>query len=311
MRCKISRLLGIILIGLLASTVVNCAANKTINGASGVFFSRGESIWYIANGSEKPLKLAQGTCPAVSLDGKQVAFCRPANAKNDTTDIFILDIGTGKKIKILRSPGNSMGLCWSPRSDKLAFACWTDGQDQLRVVNTDGSSLRILVGGKQSGNRGIFSPQWSSDGQSILFHDIFTLFQVDLSGKLVSKKVLSEITGKKSSVSSTDCFVQCPTDANLLAFTQSVPGTKFAEQAFEGEPNTALFTYNTTTKARKRLTPVDLLATDPLWSRDGKSIYFCGYRDRSYKEQYPFRIYKISATGSGLTELVKGESPTR
>jgi Tol biopolymer transport system component len=303
--------MSLVVIGLLASTVVNCAANKTINGASGVFYSRGDSIWHLANGSKKPLKLAQGTCPAVSPDSKRVAFCKPANAKNDSTDIFILDIGTGKKSRIMRSPGNALGLCWSPRSDILAFACWTDGQDQLRVVNTDGSSLRILVGGKQSGNRGVFSPQWSVDGQSIYSHDIFTLFQVDLSGKQVSKKALSEITGKKSSITSADCFVPCPTDSNLLAFTQSVPGTKFAQQAFNGEPNTALFTYNTATKVRKRLTPIDLLATDPVWSKDGKSIYFCGYRDRSYKEQYPFRIYKISATGTGLTELVKGESPSR
>lgn len=299
------------MIGVMTASIVNCSNSKAIDGAAGVLFSRGESVYYLANGSKKPLKLAQGTSPAVSPDGKRVAFCRPANAKNDTTDIFVLDISTGEKSRILRSPGNALGLCWSPRSNELAFACWSDGQDQLCVVNADGSDMHILIGGKQSGNKGVFSPQWSFDGQSILFHDIFTLFQVDLSGKLFSKKAISEITGKKSSVSSTDCFVQCPTDANLLAFTQSVPGTKFAEQAFEGEPNTALFTYNTTTKVRKRLTPVDLLATDPVWSRDGKSIYFCGYRDRSYKEQYPFRIYKISATGSGLTELVKGESPTR
>ncbi|HXI24206.1 MAG TPA: hypothetical protein VNG71_10130 [Pyrinomonadaceae bacterium] len=48
------------------------------------------------------------------------------------------------------------------------------------------------------------------------------------------------------------------------------------------------------TKARTRLTASDVLALDPVWSRDGRYIYFSGYRDREGRAAYPFKIYRIS-----------------
>jgi len=62
-------------------------------------------------------------------------------------------------------------------------------------------------------------------------------------------------------------------------------------------------------KTRNRLTPVDLLAIDPVWSRDGKFIYFSGYRDREGRVAYPFKIYRIGRDGSGLVQIVSGENP--
>lgn len=307
MSCRLSVLLSLVAIGVLAASAMCFGA---IDGTSGVVFSRESSIWHLPDGVKKARKLTQGQYPAISPDGKRVAFCRSVGGKNDTTDIFIQDIGSGKSSRIIRCSGTVSELTWSPKEGVLAFACWNGGKDQLRVVKTDGSGARTLISGGQGGSRGIFAPEWSTDGKSLLFHDIFTLFRADLSGSVVSKTPLSQITGRKSSVTSTDRFVPCSADGNLLAFTQSVPGSKLADEVF-GEPNTALFTYNTSTKVRKRLTPVDLLATDPSWARDGKRIYFCGYRDRSYNEEYPFRIYRISRDGSALTELIKGESPTR
>jgi len=63
------------------------------------------------------------------------------------------------------------------------------------------------------------------------------------------------------------------------------------------------------TKTRKRLTLVDLLAIDPVWSRDEKSIYFSGYRDREERVAYPFKIHRSGWDGSGLVQIVSGENP--
>jgi hypothetical protein len=80
------------------------------------------------------------------------------------------------------------------------------------------------------------------------------------------------------------------------------------EQAISAT-NTAIFIYDQRAKTRKRLTPVDLLAMDPVWSRDGNFIYFSGYRDREGRAAYPFKIYRIARDGTGLTQIAAGETP--
>ncbi len=71
------------------------------------------------------------------------------------------------------------------------------------------------------------------------------------------------------------------------------------------------FLYDTRTQKRTRLTPPDMLATSPCWSRDGQHLYFSGYRGAHYQERDPWRIYRINRDVTGLTELGKGENPSQ
>jgi Tol biopolymer transport system component len=48
---------------------------------------------------------------------------------------------------------------------------------------------------------------------------------------------------------------------------------------------------------------------DPVWSRDGRFIYFAGYHDREGRAAYPFKIYRIARDGSGLIQTSVGETP--
>ena len=48
---------------------------------------------------------------------------------------------------------------------------------------------------------------------------------------------------------------------------------------------------------------------DPVWSRDGRFIYFTGYRDREGRASYPFKIYRIARDGTGLIQITSGEMP--
>ena len=52
-----------------------------------------------------------------------------------------------------------------------------------------------------------------------------------------------------------------------------------------------------------------MLAIEPIWSRDGKYIYFTGYREANYKENFPMRIYRVNYDGTGLIYITKGEEP--
>jgi Tol biopolymer transport system component len=74
--------------------------------------------------------LVQGDFPALSPDGRRIAYCQtrrynhsdPANAA-----LVLLDLATGQPTVLLR-PGEIISHpCWSPRGDRLGFLMLTEG----------------------------------------------------------------------------------------------------------------------------------------------------------------------------------------
>jgi Tol biopolymer transport system component len=57
-----------------------------------------------------------------------------------------------------------------------------------------------------------------------------------------------------------------------------------------------------------QITPREITAFDPVWSVDGKRVYFVGYRDTQANDAELFRILRVDRFGSGLKELAQGES---
>ncbi len=276
-----------------------------------VVFGDREWIYYLAPNSSVPRKLVKGTFPALSPDHHRVAYCAPTNpavSAAPTGALMLFDLASGKSSVVLKANAWLSHPKWTPNEEMIAFVFSPSGQSELHVIRPDGSQHRKIIAAEEQGVNSIFNPAWSIDGRSIYFQDMTNLVEVSTLGKVRSMTLLGAITAEREAVTSSDSFVPCPTDANLLAFTKSVPGTRLFERTF-GEPNTALFLYDVRTKTRKRLTPVDLLAIDPVWSRDGNFIYFSGYRDREGRAAYPFKIYRIARDGTGLTQIAAGETP--
>lgn len=268
------------------------------------------SVYFLAANSTVPRKLAKGNFPALGPDGKQVAYCTPIDATKsapETVTVMLFDLATGKTTPILQVKAWASQLRWSPDGKRILLTlAFLNGKRELTVVAPDGTQKRKLIGSGEQGANDVFSPRWAPDGQSIYFHDMTNLVQIDLAGKVISKTPLAEITEEKESVTSADVFVFSPTEPNVLLYTRSVPGSKLFERTF-GEPNTALFLNDR--QDRKRLSAVDMLAMDPVWSRDGRFIYFTGYHDREGRAAYPFKIYRINRDGSGLVQITAGENP--
>lgn len=276
-----------------------------------IVFGDREWVYYLAPNSIGPRRLGKGSFPALSPDRKQAAYCLPI----DNTDsekargtVMIADLSTGSSKQIYSAAGWIAHLRWAPNGAMISLAvAYPDGKRVLNTITPSGAE-RLKIVALSVGADDIFNPVWAPDSQSIYFHDMNNLFQVDLSGQVVGKTPLGLIVEDKAAITSSDSFLPCPTDPEVLAYTKSVPGSRLFERIF-GEPNTALFLYETRTKSRKRLTPVDLLSIDPIWSRDGRFIYFSGYYDREGRARYPFKIYRIGRDGSGLTQVVAGETP--
>src|SRR5215831_7876268 len=268
-------------------------------------------IYYLAPNSTSPRKLAQGNFPALSPDKTRVAYCTPVDAtkSGESVSLMLFDLTGGKVSSIFQANGYLKGLRWSADGNRILFsAAYLNGKRELDFVSVDGSGKQKVIGTGEQGVAEVFAPVWARDGRSIYFQDMNDLIQIGLDGHIQNKLGLGPIAEEKESVTSADSFVPSPADANLLIYTRSVPGSKLFEKSF-GEPNTALFLYNLQTKTRQRLTPIDLLALDPVWSGDGRYIYFSGYHDREGRAANPFRIYRINADGTGLLEIGPGENP--
>lgn len=267
--------------------------------------AREDWVYYLAPGARQPRKLAPGRYPALSPDGARLAYGKPREDRGGAAGLVVLDLASGQTQTVVNpGPEGIFDISWSPDGRRLAFLNRGD-QDQVEIVNSDGSGRAVIA------RFGTFllQPVWAPDGQSLYFHDLHTLFQVNLTGQVLNRILLTDLTGKAESISSMDRFAPNPVDPQLWAFTMGVKGTPKFERIFH-EPCDALFLFDFRTKKRVRLTPPDMMATRATWSRDGNFIYFSGYREPHYKEPRPFRIYRIGKDGRGLTEITRGERPS-
>lgn len=271
-------------------------------------FMRNDKVYVVGKAGEKPRSVGTGGFPAFSPDRRFVAYASTASSR---TTYQLVDLQTGRTRMITGADGGPREpAVWSPDGRRLAILV-DDGDDRYRVViwSLETGELKTIFaeGGENYGM--LFNLSWNPDGRSVLFHNMRLWIEVGLNGGLLRTTALETITGAQDSITSTDVFVLCPTDPNRLVMTHLVePSERMLKS--NGEPNTAVFVHDLSSGVSTRLTPVDMVAFAPVWTRDGKSVLFCGYPDRFIAEDLPFRIFRVNADGSGLKELVRGEAPS-
>ncbi len=266
--------------------------------------SRGE-VWYVATGRARATRVGVGFLPVVSENRAELFFWRAAGKEENA--LIRYSVETGREEALIRLRAAIQSMRRSPTGDDLVVALFDRNRDRLVTIDPKRRTVTEVTPDTPDGTM-IFNPAWWSDGDSIVFHDMDTLYRIGRDGTVRSKTLLREITGQDFSVTSSCAFSPSPTDPTSIAFTRSVPGTAFFEKVF-GEPNTALFIYSTDTRQRRRLTSATMVVGDFVWARDGKTVYFSGYDERTYRSLNPFRIFRISATGNTLIEIARGDRP--
>lgn len=272
-------------------------------------FSRDGWIWTCDGHGRSVRKLSAGVLPGVAPDGRRVAFFRPAR-NQDFPDYAQLWIHAGDQEALLAEsmlPGSAP--VWHPDGARLAFLA-RDDQARTLVLAID------LVDGKQhvlfseqTDNTGFLCALAATADGFLLLHDMDSAYWLDWEGEVTARVALKDIMGGKAAqVTSADRLAPCPADPSLLVFSHAIAGTKVFEKIMH-EPSSALSLHDRWTGLGKnmQITPVEVTAFDPVWSADGKRIYFIGYRDTQAADQDLFRIFRVDRFGSGLREVTRGE----
>lgn len=116
-------------------------------------------IWTIPVAGGAPVSLAEGDYPAVTPDGRRVAYI-----KDDAAWIVPIDASTEPK-KLFTARGKTRSLQWSPDSSRLAFVSSRDATAYVGIYSDDSTPIRWLSPDVYRDS----DPIWSPDGKQIAF----------------------------------------------------------------------------------------------------------------------------------------------
>ena len=112
--------------------------------------------------------------PAISPNGKQIAFSVSKHNNWNNNTIWVQDLDSGKSWSVTQ-PDSTVQIgdvCvrWSPDSTKLSFASDKNGEVHIYVVNVDGSDLVQITEDPISNGLSWFGiSSWSKDGKKIVY----------------------------------------------------------------------------------------------------------------------------------------------
>lgn len=81
--------------------------------------------------------------------------------------IWVMNIDGSEQNNLTNSTSNDFSPSWSPDGKKILFVSDRDGNNEIYIINSDGSGLKQLT--HTSGTDTSQCPTWSSDGEEIFF----------------------------------------------------------------------------------------------------------------------------------------------
>ena len=306
MKLSVTWVLATVVLGLAFSAPApSPAADGTV-----LLFARHGWVWRCDADGGGRARLVEGLLPAARPDGRAVAFFRPAGPSGDLTELWVHDLRDGQTRRLAWDLPAASAPVWLHDGSALAVIA-RDERAHTRVVTLapDGSGQRTVFSEGDEGSGFLCSLSAVPDG-SLLVHDMVSAYWLDPDGGVQRRVPLEAIMGGEAAgVTSSDRLAVCPTDPDLLVFSHSCRGTARFESVMH-EPNTTLSLHDRWMGKGKnmRILPEDMTGFDPVWSADGRRIFFIGYRDVQAGDDELFRIFRVDRYGSGLRELGFGET---
>ena len=224
-----------------------------------------------------PITLAGGDTIPVSFDVACVRTQRIAFVSSYYSGIYVMSANGADAARLISSAtSTSYGHpAWSPDGTRIAFESARDGNEEIYVMNADGSGLARLTNNPAWDG----GPAWSPDGARIAFSS--------------NRDGVSEIYVMNTDGTNVARLTSGPGDGWPA---WSPDGTKLAFESYR-DGNWEIYAMNADGSGVTRLTNNPAVDGGPAWSPDGTRIAFQSNRDGNPQ------IYVMNADGSGVTRL--------
>ena len=197
---------------------------------------------------------ADDSQPAVSPDGKSVAFLSNRSRNND---IWLIPIGGGPARQLTTHTASDTDPAWSRNGKKIAFTSLReDSKGDIWVLDLEsGKETRITDSGAAESH-----PSWFPGGKKIVFSRSEKVWSIDLQ----THKEERLFHGLYPSVSP---------DGRFVAYVS------FERKEESDKSEGMLWVYRIADKKALQLTSGEFSDAFPSWSPDGKEIYFSRFSE--------------------------------
>lgn len=194
-----------------------------------------------------------------SPNGRQIAFSRDVS-------IFVMDANGQNQQRLTFEPGIKLAVHWSPNGHKIAFLSFLDGVRQIYTVDTNGKNVQQITH-RQREFYG--APTWSPEGRWLAFGAgdarSWGIYLIDPQGDSETLIIRSEVNDL-----TVDAFSR-PTwspDSRHLIYVdpEFFDDVDLMKVKVDGSMPTQLNTAGLS------------LCAHPLWSPDGNSLLFSGFK---------------------------------
>ncbi len=204
--------------------------------------------------------------PALSPDGKKVAYVSFIRWHNPNDEIFVIDIDTKSNERLTANTATDSNPTFSPDGSKIAFESNRAGiNSEIYIMDADGANQKQLTQ-TQTNNHG---PAFSPDGARIAFA------AYAVGGPLGISSQICMIDSDGSD------FTKLTDDPAINAHPAFSPdGTQIIFDSYR-DGDTEIIMMDTDGKNQRQLTNNELINTDPIFTPDGTRIVFVGQSDSS------------------------------
>ena len=192
---------------------------------------------------------------AISPDGKRAVF----GARGD---VYTVPAEKGITRNLTESSGvHDRNVEWSPKGKYISYVSDETGEDEIYIINQDGSEAPIQLTRKSDTYK--YNPIWSDDGKNLLWADkMLRLQYVDTDSKKIT-------------------VVEQATDGEIRDYCWSHDNKWIAFALPKHNQVSRIYLYNIETKEKHVVTEEWYDSGNPSFSSDGKYLFFTSARNFS------------------------------
>lgn len=253
------------------------------DGSQIIFVSSrdGKSNAYIIDIDGKDLRrvtnnIAKAAFPSLAPDGTQIVF--DSNHEDENVDIYLQNVNdTSPPIKLTNLPSNEehRGHCWSPDGTKMVITSDREGKTNIYVLDVEAFRSTLVVSDPAAD---LEWPAVAPDGTKLAYEAKYD--------EKSSALMVVDITGG----SGRSIYRSEPNTANFALSPSFSPDGLQIVFTTKLEGNTEICLIRQDGSSLVNLTQNDAADGSPVFSSDGKEIFFNSNRDGAFERFHLFRM---------------------